>query len=351
MCHIALTKFYTMDNTGGKTMNNSHLNVRKIINISKYQKLQDDISLSTGLAIILVDHTGIPLTTHSNCTEFCRLMRTMDETRNLCEKCDARGGLEAVRIHNTFIYACHAGIVDMAIPIIVDGLYLGAFMAGQVRLDQQKDFEQLEHIMYNFTSKRNLSYEWELNGLYESLPVMSLEKIKSIAHMLYYFADLCVERSLYRITMAEQPQENLSLRLPSYSPLHEENNDNSTIELLKYKSVNSNRLIQPSLNYIRNHLDEKITLAKMASLCHISPSYYSKIFSREGLGSLSNYVNHLKIEKAKELLTRTDISVGAVAANLGYDESSYFIKIFKIETGITPARFRMDLNNDMVSVS
>ena len=78
----------------------------------------------------------------------------------------------------------------------------------------------------------------------------------------------------------------------------------------------------------------------MAAICNISPSYFSKLFARENLGTLSNYVNQVKLNHAKELLHSTNWPVRNVADYLGFDDCGYFIKVFKKQNGMTPMEYR-----------
>lgn len=297
---------------------NESIDVSELIEVDKFQKLQDDIALATGLAIIAIDYTGKPITKHSYCNHFCQLMRKSKKYSRLCEKCDSRGGLEAVRLNKYYIYHCHADIVDMAIPIIVGGLYVGAFMAGQVRIDRPQDYDKLEHVLYEDSSIKEWLSIPEYKQRYDQIPTMSLERIVANANMLLYFANLCMDKKLTNISKNQ-----------------------SIIGLKAITGKNKvNRILEPSLEYIKNNLDKKITLADMASICHISPSYYSKIFARAELGSLSNYVNYLKVEKAKHYLETTDWPVKEIADKLAYEDSGYFIKIFKERFKMTPGECR-----------
>ena len=101
-----------------------------------FQKLQDEMAKATKLACITVDYTGAPVTAHSCCTDFCALVRNHPEYKHLCEKCDSRGGLEAARNKKPYTYVCHMGVVDVAIPIIYQNLYVGAVMCGQILLPE-----------------------------------------------------------------------------------------------------------------------------------------------------------------------------------------------------------------------
>jgi len=74
-----------------------HQNLLKIINVEKWQYLQDSLATVTGMAIITVDYKGVPITRHSSRQMFCSLVREDPELTRHCQKCDSRGGLEATR--------------------------------------------------------------------------------------------------------------------------------------------------------------------------------------------------------------------------------------------------------------
>lgn len=74
-----------------------------------------------------------PITKQSNFTPFCKRLRELDAFREKCYYCDAWcGGRKARRIGKAYVYICHAGLIDFAIPIMIKGQYVGAFLAGQV---------------------------------------------------------------------------------------------------------------------------------------------------------------------------------------------------------------------------
>ena len=315
-------------------MNRAFSDIHQIFNPDDFQKIQDDISIASELAIITVDYKGVPITAHSNCSEFCKKMRS-SQYGVYCEKCDSHGGLEAARIGKPFIYLCHAGLIDFAIPLIVDGLYLGALMAGQILLDKDNSENEPERILQGVGSTLDFESNLEFQHSYALLPVMRLEKIIALANMLSHIGDYCVEKAVLRETIVQQSSKNQSAELS-------DNSMNGNAESLSRSKTakEPNKLLQPALVYIKKHPQEKITLSKMAALCSISTSYFSKLFSKEKLGNLSDYVNRTKMERAKELLASTDWSIGAISENLGFDDCGYFIKVFKRETGKTPMEYR-----------
>lgn len=117
-----------------------------VVDIEFLQEFQDNFAASVGVASITVDNNGTPLTKPSNFTAFC-----MDYTRGAqkglerCMLCDKKGGQESGQTGKPAIYDCHAGLVDFAAPIIIDGKQVGAIVGGQVLTiapDEQK-FRQI----------------------------------------------------------------------------------------------------------------------------------------------------------------------------------------------------------------
>lgn len=106
------------------------------------------------------------------------------------------------------------------------------------------------------------------------------------------------------------------------------------------KLSHPNRVLEPALKYIEENYREEMFLEKMASICNVSPYYFSKLFKKEMGMNFTTYVTKYKVEKAKEMLENTDIPVVNIAAELGYYECGYFTKIFKKIEGITPTKYR-----------
>lgn len=316
-------------------MQNTRIDIQQIVNPAKFQKIQDDISTATGLAIITVDYRGVPITSHSNCCDFCKVMRSSEKYRDYCEKCDSRGGLEAARLQSPFIYYCHAGLIDLAIPIIVDRLYLGAFMAGQILLDKNDNTNSLERISSGTYEPMDFSDNITLKNYYSKLPVMSLERVEALAKMLKHIGNYCVEQAILRASIDDLTKK---IYIADSSKAYQQDMEINKSSVPYERTVS--KILQPAIEYIQQNQEERITLSRMASLCKVSDSYFSKLFAKEGLGSISVYVNNTKMARAKEMLKTTDWSIRCIAHNLAYDDSSYFIKVFKKNTGLTPEEYR-----------
>lgn len=116
-----------------------------VLDINFLQKFQDAFSGATGMASISTDLDG-SVTSPSNFTEFCiDITRNSKEGLSRCVECDLRGGEESLKTGRPSVYFCHAGLMDFAAPIIVDGEQIGSIIGGQVltKAPDEKKFRRI----------------------------------------------------------------------------------------------------------------------------------------------------------------------------------------------------------------
>lgn len=92
--------------------------------------------------------------------------------------------------------------------------------------------------------------------------------------------------------------------------------------------------------YIEEHLDEDLSLVRLAGYIHFNPSYLSRLFKQESGVNLSEYIEAARIERAKELLRSDDLKVLEVGVRVGYEASQSFTRFFKKALGVTPQEYR-----------
>lgn len=133
----------------------------------------------------------------------------------------------------------------------------------------------------------------------------------------------------------------------------EELTDNKTVDIFieqalsefaervrKNKQQKYSKPINMILTYIFNHLYEDITLPTLADLVEMHPNYLSSLFKKEVGLTIAEYIQRTKIDEAKSLLTFTNYSLLKIATMLNFHDQSYFTKIFKKYTGVTPKKFK-----------
>ena len=95
-----------------------------------------------------------------------------------------------------------------------------------------------------------------------------------------------------------------------------------------------------AIQYINRNFAEKVSLDEVASSVYLSPAYFSKIFKEEMKCNFNTYLNQVRIEKSKNLLLNSKFSLVEIAGMVGYEDQSYFTKVFKKIAGLSPGKYR-----------
>ncbi|MBN2442413.1 MAG: helix-turn-helix transcriptional regulator [Spirochaetales bacterium] len=98
--------------------------------------------------------------------------------------------------------------------------------------------------------------------------------------------------------------------------------------------------LKNTIVYIQNNYSNKISVAKMADKCNMSAYYFCRFFKKVIGMSPFDYLNNYRIQEAARLLKETDSSITLIAYNVGFNDSSYFSKIFHKYKKCTPSEFR-----------
>jgi AraC-like DNA-binding protein/mannose-6-phosphate isomerase-like protein (cupin superfamily) len=102
---------------------------------------------------------------------------------------------------------------------------------------------------------------------------------------------------------------------------------------------NTTMAIERTIDYMVNHYREHITLEQLAEIAGLSPSHYSRLFKKYAGHSPIDYLLHLRMDRAKELLVLSDYRLKAIAESIGYTDELYFSRMFKKIVGLSPTEF------------
>lgn len=101
------------------------------------------------------------------------------------------------------------------------------------------------------------------------------------------------------------------------------------------------QVIQKAKEYImENYQDPDLSVEKICRQLHLSPAYFSTMFKKETGQAYIAYLTQVRLDKAVELLNKTDDKTYVIAAKVGYQEQNYFSYVFKKRFGISPTKFR-----------
>ena len=145
-------------------------------------------------------------------------------------------------------------------------------------------------------------------------------------------ADCQGERMLYGFEQLPADYGSLSELLHSFS-----NEIISTAIPLKPASASGSFL--PILRYLEENYEKDLSLKKIADQFHLNASYISQLIRSETGLTYTQYLTELRINKAKELLRTSSLSLAEISEAVGFNDSFYFIKKFKKEVGVTPGKY------------
>jgi len=142
-----------------------------------------------------------------NFCPFCRRMFFSEEGRLRCTKSGIEGALKAFQIGGPFIYHCHAGLVDIAVPIVVEGLHVGSVVCGQILL--KTPHERYEARIERCLSPFPKAFREEQLQTLKDIPVLDLTRTKAIARLLHTIADKVVNLLFENMREKERNARNI----------------------------------------------------------------------------------------------------------------------------------------------
>ena len=174
-----LDEYFNMNDEG----NVNQLDIIHLFGKEKLENIQKSLSKATGLAFVTVDFRGEPITEATSFSHFCQKVRGFPEAIERCKSSDAFGSIQAAVTQRTNVYFCPCGLLEVAIPIIVRGHYLGGFIGGQIRcLDAPESVSRLSSVMQSAKSNEVVS---QCQNLMEEIPIYSYEKFMDIANLVF----------------------------------------------------------------------------------------------------------------------------------------------------------------------
>lgn len=180
--------------------------LKNFLDLDVLLTIQESFSTATGLGTVFADEFGNEIEEGSNYARFCKELHATREGREYCRLCNYHSGIRAHNLKRPFIYECHARLIDIAVPIIVNEQYMGAMMAGQVKCSDG-EFMVLE--------KMPCYYDWLANEdykkLYMEVEAIPQKRIEAAAETLFVVVNFIVEKKIAEITQEKLNRQNEKL--------------------------------------------------------------------------------------------------------------------------------------------
>jgi len=110
--------------------------------------------------------------------------------------------------------------------------------------------------------------------------------------------------------------------------------------IFSFRGIRHASALRKAERFIWENYTRKISLKEIADVSGLSAPYFSTIFKDEMGENLSNYLNRLRIEKASAMLRETESPINGISAACGFEDQSWFSKVFKNYTGFSPCKYR-----------
>ena len=255
--------------------------------------LKDFVS-ATGINIqfLASDFTSLGRAMQKN--NYCAEIQSIKEGKKACSCSDKLLLQKCSKTLKPEMHICHAGLTDVAIPIIYEEKVIGYLILGQMKTE--KAFEDIEHYLIGL----GLPYD-TMKYHYDSLVTFNSERIKSVARVA----------------------EMLSKFILLENMLNTDYND-----------------VQRAVEYISNNLSSPLSVELIAKNGCLSKNALYRGFKREFGLTVSKYITEKRIKKAEDLLLNTELTVEDISAKVGFSSSAYFAAIFKSKTDISPLKYR-----------
>ena len=226
---------------------------------------------------------------------YCSCVQSTQAGKTACCRSDEALLARCARSKQTERQLCHAGLVDVAVPILYEQEILGYLIFGQLRTDRETAVPT-DHL-----ARLGLPLA-EMLEHYRAVPLAEGESLESISRL----AGMLVRHILLEKMLAPQRDEGL----------------------------------QRAEGYIRNNLDKDLSVRTLSRGLNLSKSVLYKRF-HAGFGcTVSEYINARRVERAAELLQKSDASLEEIARLVGFSGGSYFSKVFKRQMGLSPLKYR-----------
>lgn len=279
------------------------------VNIAAKKILQDYHAMLyklTGVVIDFVSDSGQVMTLcppeHYN--PLCRYIVSCPCGAKACARVDNENCSKAKAARENIIYECHAGLIDIIVPLFINDQYIGCLTTGQILKNKptKKSFCEFKEKIKSL----NLD-EGKLREYYLSTIVMSNKQIEALVDLMALVGNYILE------------SEN---------------------KLLFLEYVNEKKKTLAARQYIEQNYKKKLTIDEIANSVFLSPSHFSHMFKQEVGISPINYLNRFRIDKAKELLEKSSPNVTEIAYNVGFQSLPHFNRIFRDMEKISPGLYR-----------
>jgi len=300
-------------------------------------------SALTGVGVQLIALDGTTVFETEPYTEFKQTLFWLD--RLIPDGLEAQtrasvisGAMQSYRFGGRFFFYSPIGLFHFASPIVTNGRHSVTAVGGPVLMVPIE-----EYIAFDLEGKLPAGYDREeLERRLRSVPIVSPDTANTLSEQLLVNVKHLSDPGYLG---AEDPGKSYSDYLLAYFsgiPTYE-----AILQLAaEQKRENAVKKHERIINTVKEYVDgnylKKISLDDVAKNVYLSPSYLSKLINTHTGHSFRYLVNMARVAEAVRLLEHTDMSLSEIAFAVGFEDHSYFTKVFKRHTKMNPGEYRRE---------
>lgn len=249
--------------------------------LEKLRRILTDLSTLTGISLSVLDADRKTMIRSARENDYCTAIQERGDFGK-CHSCDMALLDRCERSRAVERHTCHAGLCDLAMPVVKGDIIVGFLLMGRIRSPQSPAG----------------SADGELEPLYRQIPLFTEEKILSLVDLL--------PQILFESTVVLKPDT----------------------------------LLRQAETYIARHLPEELSIEGLCEALHVSKNKLYGIFSSHFGTTVNAYITGQRMARGKQLLRETEEPVYRIAELIGIRNYTYFCRLFKEKTGLTPLQYR-----------
>ncbi len=264
--------------------------------MNKINSAIHDIYSAVGIRINLLKDDFSPVNyDQQEVSRYCTSIHNCKDGKRLCSFSDTQLLEKCRKSRKTESTICHAGLINIAVPILYDDEIIGYIILGQMKTDT--DFS----VLTKYIRKLGLD-ERKMEEYYAELAFFDSDKIQSISNI----AAMLVKHILI---------ENM---------LKPDTGD----------------VIHLAMDFIDKNLATDLSIKRISNSINVSKSVLYKKFHEKFGCTVSDYIKRKRIDKSVKLLEKGNLSIEEVSQAVGFSSASYYSKTFKSYMGESPLRYK-----------
>ncbi len=248
------------------------------------------------------------------CNPLCVLIHGTVAGRDRCRRCDTEGMRTAKAKRSWHTYSCHAGLMEIIVPLFIRELYVGALCSGQI-FDADSPFSDDFEAFLDANDYLRECDPKKLRTAFDNTRRFTRQQVESLCEMINFVGSYIAD-SEFQLQFLEEASDR-------------------------------QRAIQRAVKYIEANFRKPLTVAAIAAHVSMSASHLSHLFKQQTGGTPIQYMNRCRIRKAMRLLEEGTLPVTEIAFRCGYQTISHFNASFLRQTGLAPRAYRR-INNSLI---